>query len=164
MKEAIIAFFSHWSTPLATLVLSALPIVELRLAIPYAVHVWSMTPGEAFGLGVLGAMLPFFPLYFGLLRVREWLSRVAPQLTAPVDKILDHGKRRLEKQYTRYGTVALFLLAAIPLPLAGVWTSAVAAAALRIPKREAFWSIFFGTLVAGGIVTALTLTADVVLQ
>lgn len=160
----IIAFFESWPTPLATLMLSAMPIVELRLAIPYAMHVWSMTPGEAFGLGVLGAMLPFFPLYFGLIRLRAWLSRVAPKFTAPIDRLLDHGRNRLERQYLRYGAFALFLLAAIPLPLAGVWTSALAAAALRIPKREAFWSIFLGTLVAGGIVTALSLTADVVLQ
>lgn len=164
MVYAIIAFFAAWPAPLATTILSALPIVELRLTIPVAIHEWSMTPGLAFGCGVLGALLPFLPLYFGLLSVRQWCSRHIPRLVAPIDRVVDHGGRRLQKAYARYGTFALFLLAAIPLPLAGVWSASLAAVALKIPFKSAAIGIVTGTIVAGAIVTALSITADVVLQ
>ncbi len=75
MVESIIAFFAGLPAPLATTILSALPIVELRLTIPVAIHEWSMTPGLAFGCGVVGALLPFLPLYFGLMKLRGWCER-----------------------------------------------------------------------------------------
>ncbi len=164
MVESIIAFFAGLPAPLATTILSALPIVELRLTIPVAIHEWSMTPGLAFGCGVVGALLPFLPLYFGLMKLRGWCERNFPRLVAPIDRVIAHGGRKLDAAYNRYGTLALFLLAAIPLPLAGVWSASVAAVALKIPFKQTAIGMVLGTIVAGLIVTALSVTADVVLQ
>ena len=64
MVEALVQFFSSWPTPLATAALAALPVTELRLAIPIAMHVWSLAPFDALLYAFLGNLLPIVPLYF----------------------------------------------------------------------------------------------------
>ncbi len=160
MVEIIISFFDSWPHWLATMLLSALPLTELRLTIPLAIHSWNIAPMDAYGLAVLGTILPFFPIFFGLRVLRDLCAQHFPKLVAPLDRLLVHGEHRLKKQYERYGAIALFLLASIPLPLAGLWSSSLVAVALKIPFRKAFIAIALGTLVAGALVTAITAGAN----
>lgn len=164
MVDALVQFFSSWPTPLATAVLAALPVTELRLAIPIAVHVWSLAPFDALLYAFLGNLLPIAPLYFGLTKLRDVCAKVMPRLVGPIDALLGRGERKLKDQYARYGALALFLFTAIPLPLTGVWTATIAAVALKIPFRSAVLGIAAGALAAGIIVSLLSLSADVVLQ
>lgn len=164
MVDALVQFFSSWPTPLATAILAAMPVTELRLAIPIAVHVWSLSPFDALLYAFLGNLLPIIPLYFGLMKLREVCARVVPGLVRPIDAMLGRGESKLKDQYARYGALALFLFTAIPLPMTGVWSATVAAVALKIPFRSAVWGIALGALAAGIIVSVLTIGADVVLQ
>lgn len=164
MVDALVQFFSGWPTPLATVALAALPVTELRLAIPIAVHVWSLAPFDALLYALLGNLLPIVPLYFGLMKAREVCQKIMPWLVRPIDAMLGRSERRLKDQYARYGALALFLFTAIPLPLTGVWTATLAAVALKIPFRSAVWGIALGALAAGIIVSVLTIGADVILQ
>lgn len=164
MVDALVQFFSNWPPTIATAVLAAIPLTELQLAIPIAMHRWSLTPGVALGVAFLGNMVPFFPLYFGLMRLRRALERYAPRLVRPIDALLARGEGKVKDQYIRYGALALFLFTAIPLPLSGIWSATVAAVALKIPFKPAIVSIGLGMLAAGIIVTVLSITADVVLQ
>ena len=52
---------------------------------------------------------------------------------------------------------ALVLFVAIPLPFTGAWTAMVAAFVFGIPFRLAFPLILFGVIIAGVIVSVLTL-------
>ncbi len=160
MVELIINFFDSWPHWLATMLLSGLPLTELRLTIPLAIHSWNINPMDAYGLAVLGTLIPFFPIFFGLRALRDFCSKHFPKLVAPIDRLLVHGEHRLKKQYERYGAIALFLLASIPLPLAGLWSSALVAVALKIPFRKAFLAIGLGTLVAGLLVTLISAGAN----
>ena len=164
MVEALVQFFSSWPTPLATAALAALPVTELRLAIPIAMHVWSLAPFDALLYAFLGNLLPIVPLYFGLMKLRDVCEKRLPRFVRPIDAMLGRGERKLKSQYARYGAFALFLFTAIPLPLTGVWSATVAAVALKIPFKSAVLGIAFGALAAGVIVTVLSITADVVLQ
>ena len=62
----------HW---LAVLILGALPVSELRGAIPVAMGIYGMGPYEAFFLSVLGNLLPVIPLLLFLEPVSNYLRR-----------------------------------------------------------------------------------------
>ncbi len=164
MVNALVQYFSSWPRELATVVLSMIPFTEMQLAIPLAMHVWHVTPGAAMGLALLGNVLVFLPLFFGLARLRIFLSTHAPRLVRPVDALLARGRGKVQRQYDRYGAVALFLFTAIPLPLSGVWTATIAAVALQIPFKHAAIGIGLGQICAAIIIISASLTADIVLQ
>lgn len=160
MQEAVIAAvenFPHW---LATVILSALPLTEHRLSIPLAITAWNIPPLEAYGWGMLGALLPFFPLYYGLAWLRDWCERHWPRLVAPIDKLLVRSEGKVRASYEKYGAIALCMFVAVPLPMTGLWTATLAAVALKLPMKISFISIAVGTLIAGGIVTAISAGAN----
>lgn len=160
MVDALVAAvesFPHW---LATVILSALPLTEHRLSIPLAITTWNIPPLEAYGWAVLGALLPFFPLYYGLMWVRGLCERYFPRLVTPIDKVLARSEKKVRNGYEKYGAIALCLFVAIPLPMTGLWTATLAAVALKLPVKTSFISIALGTLIAGGIVTFISAGAE----
>lgn len=163
MTQELYAFFASWPPSLATTVMSMLPFTEMQLAIPVAIHAWSMSPMTAVGYALIGNALVFLPLFFGLGRLRQLLARKAPKLVRPIDALLARGEGKIQKQYARYGAFALFLFTAIPLPLSGVWTATIAAVALKIPLKHAAIGIGLGQVCAAAIIVAVSTTADVVL-
>lgn len=146
---------------LATIVLAALPITELRLAIPVASHIWLVHPLNALGLSLIGNFLPFFPLYYGLDWLRGLTEKRVPWFKRLIDKSVERAEKRVKEKYARYGAFALFLFTALPLPLTGLWTATLAAVALKIPVKHALYGIVPGIFVAGLIVTFLSVSADV---
>ena len=62
----------HW---LAVMVIGALPISELRGAIPVAMGIYGMGPFEAYFLSVLGNLIPVVPLLLYLEPVSGYLRR-----------------------------------------------------------------------------------------
>ena len=65
-----------------------------------------------------------------------------------------HLKGRLVRKYRLLG---LMLFVAIPLPGTGAWTGALIAAFLNIRLRHALPAITLGLLIAGSLVTLMTL-------
>ena len=57
----------------------------------------------------------------------------------------------------KYRLLGLVLFVAVPLPGTGAWTGALVAAFLNIRLRHALPAITLGVLIAGGIVTLMTL-------
>jgi len=132
---------------------AALPVAELRAAIPLA-HSLGMSAAKAFWLSVVGNILPI-PFVLAALWHYDRQLRQLPIL----GKILDWSMRRAMKQQRnveRYGAVALALFVAIPLPSTGAWTGAIAAFLFGIGSRYALPAIAAGVLLAGLIVTILT--------
>ncbi len=156
MREAIVAYFETWPSWLATVIVSMIPLTEMQLAIPLAVHRWQMSPLTAVGLALIGNLLVLVPLYFGLERLRALLQRFAPMLVRPIDAMLARGRGKVQEQFNRYGAVALFLFTAIPFPLSGVWTATFAAVALKIPFKYTFPAIMLGQVSAGIIIVCLS--------
>lgn len=85
-------FFSTWPSWLATIALSMVPTTEMQLAIPMAIHSWSIPPTTAVAYALIGNALVFLPLYFGLERVRAFFAVKAPKLVRPIDMMLARGK------------------------------------------------------------------------
>ena len=57
----------------------------------------------------------------------------------------------------KYRLLGLTLFVAIPLPGTGAWTGALVAAFLNIRLRNALPAITLGVLIAGGLVTLMTM-------
>lgn len=161
MIDTIVQFLNQFPRELATVILATLPITELRLAVPIAIHTWQLRPLDALGYSIFGNLIPLIPLYFGLDQLRLITAKFAPWMTGVIDRSVDRAHRRVNDKYTKYGALALFLFTALPLPLTGLWTATLAAVALKIPFKYAAPSIILGVITAGIIVTILSTSAEV---
>lgn len=141
-----------------TFLVAALPLSELRGAIPLAILKFGFNPYKAFFISVLGNLLPVLPLLIGLQKVSEYLSHKFYWLKKFFSWLFERTRARHGNHFHYWGDVALFIFIAIPLPLTGVYSGLVAAFVFGIPKKHAFWSAFFGILAAGLIVTLLTVS------
>jgi uncharacterized membrane protein len=140
---------------LIVVIISALPVAELRGALPVAINLFHMDWYWALCLAVIGNLLPMPILLLGLESLAKAISRV------------DIGKRLVNwvfERTRRHGTVVkkyerigLMLFVAIPLPFTGAWTGSVAAFIFGLKFKHAFLSILGGVIIAGAIVTCLCL-------
>ncbi|NBS68936.1 hypothetical protein EBT31_08460 [bacterium] len=142
---------------LEVVLLGIAPITEYQLAIPVALTKYEYPWYIAYSLGVIGSFLSFFPLYFGFEFVRNHVARLFPRLVKPFDLAIERAERKLRGDYEKYGAMALFLALVVPFPLTGVWTTTLAAVALKIPIRSAALGIFLGLLSGAALVTLASL-------
>ena len=150
--QKIANFFLDFGLPkwavLSTI--SAMPVVELRGAIP--VGVWMGMPiHQVFLICVIGNMIPIVPLLF-LLKNDSLQKLMSPILKRAEKKAAGLGVGSLEKQW-----VSLAAFVGIPLPGTGAWTGAMGAFLLGMPTPFALSAIFAGVVSAGMIMAALTL-------
>jgi len=140
---------------LVVIIVAALPIVELRGAIPLGMNVLDLPWASVFILAVAGNMLPV-PF---VLKFLNWLTVTLgrfPLFKRFFDWLFDRTKAR-SSLIGKYQKVGLALFVAVPLPLTGAWTGAIAAVLLGILFRDAILYIFLGVIMAGVIVTTLSL-------
>ena len=137
-----------------TVLVSMLPVVELRGGIPFGVAaglpVWA-----AFIAAVAGNLIPVPFIIIYIRRIFQWMRRRLPRLNSLVDAL--ERKAHLKGQrVTKYKYLGLIILVAIPLPGTGAWTGSLAAAFLDMPLRKAIPSIVIGVLIAGLAIGLLT--------
>ncbi len=144
------------SKELWTVIYSAIPVTELRATIPLAITVWQVKPLTAFILAVIGNSLPIPIIILGLNKVVQLAERYSKFWTKVIEAIFRRTRRKTSRQFEKYGLLALCLFVAIPLPMTGAWTGSIAAWLFGVPARKAFWPIFAGVIIAGIIVTTLT--------
>lgn len=137
----------------ALFVISMLPLIELRGAVPLGLAT-GMPWFEVLPICYLGNLLPIpFVLLFGV-RLLDWMETLRPFAGFAAR----YKKKLLSKsaQVTKYARIGLFLFVAIPLPGTGAWSGAVIATLLKMPPRKAFLSIVLGVLTAGLLMTVGT--------
>jgi uncharacterized membrane protein len=146
-----------WGIPQEAIVviISALPVVELRLALPIAINVFHMAWYKAYCLAVIGNLLPVPILLLFLDSLAKFVSRA--EIGRRVVSWVFERTRRQGKTVERYEKIGLTLFVAIPLPVTGAWTGSIAAFLLGLKFRYAFLSILVGVIIAGAIVTSLCL-------
>ena len=133
-----------------------LPISELRGAIPIAISVYNMSVLSAFFWAVLGNIIPVIFILWLLERVSNFLSHHIYFFNRFFAWLFENTRRNHLKKFERWRDLALVILVAIPLPFTGAWTGALAAFVFGIPIRRAFPLIVLGVLVAGTIVSLIT--------
>jgi len=142
---------------LQTFFLAMTPIGELRVSIPTALIVYRLDAMTVYLISVLGNLVPVVFLLFFLEPVSKWLSKNFSFLERFFDWLFERTRRKYNSRMEKYGYPILALLVAIPLPITGGWTGSLIAFLFGISFKKAFPAIFLGILIAGAIVTFVTL-------
>ena len=126
------------SKELIIFIISALPVSELRGAIPVGILLFEESVVRTCFFAYIGNILPvpFLLLFF-----------------QPVSRYLSHLRF-----FEKYGWLGLILFVAVPLPVTGAWTGCLAASLFRLRFRYAFIAICLGVAIAGIVVTSLTVS------
>jgi len=137
--------------------IAMLPLIELRGAIPIGIGVYFLSPLLVLGVALLGNMIPVILVLLFLDPVTKWLRSLA----RPIDKFFSwlfvHTYRKHSAKFDRWGSWALMLFVAVPLPVTGGWTGALLAYIFGIKLKYALPNILIGLLIASGLVTFITL-------
>ena len=153
-------WFAEWagetaiSKILVTLLVSMLPVFELRGAIPLGVSlgldVWPATL-----ISVAGNLLPIPFIILFIRRILDWLCTKSSFLKRIIENKIRKTLRHSDKIY-KSEVLGLMIFVAIPLPGTGAWTGALLAALLNIRLKVAFPAISAGVLIAAILVSGIT--------
>ena len=137
-----------------TVLVSMLPVVELRGGIPFGVAAGLSMP-VAFLAAFIGNMIPVPFLILFTRRILGFLRQHVPLFRGFVDWLGRRAEKNTEL-VLKYRFWGLFVLVAIPLPGTGAWTGSLVAAVLDMRLSRAVPAITAGVLTAGAIITLLT--------
>ena len=154
MLEQVTNWLGAFNKEIAVVFLAAMPVSELRGAIPLAIA-QGFSPQKVYILAVLGNIIPIMPLLFLLQPISNRLRRI--RIFAKFFDWLFERTRRKAALVEKFEALGLILFVAIPLPVTGAWTGCVAATLFKIRFRYALISIILGVLIAGLIVLGLSL-------
>jgi uncharacterized membrane protein len=142
---------------LIVFLISMVPLIELRGAIPYAVAANNMGADLnmviVYIVAILGNMLPVPFIFFFARKILLWgkdKKYIGKFFTFCLEKGEKGGKKLQEK--TRGGLfVALMLFVGIPLPGTGAWTGTLAASILDMDFKKSVLAVILGVIIAGVI-------------
>ncbi len=134
------------------------PIGELRAGIPYGLT-QDLPPILTFATAVAGNMAPVVFLLWGLPKFEKIIAEKFHETS--LYRFYRWYKTRTERKHSklfqRLGALALIVFVAIPLPLTGGWSGALAAHIFHIPPKKSAGLILMGVMIAGFIVSLLSL-------
>ena len=137
---------------ISTFFISMLPVVELRLGLPYGIALGLDYP-LALTAAVLGNMLPVPFIYLFARKVLEIGSSCNVTFFRKFCCwCMEKGERGGEKLKAKAGRglfVALLLFVGIPLPGTGAWTGTLAASILKMDFKSSILAVMLGVLLAG---------------
>jgi len=150
------------SNILHSILLSLLPIAELRGGIPYAVANGITIP-VAYLVCVASNILVIPIVYIFLETLHKQFYKIGPYKWL-FDKWVNRTMQKAEKSVGKYGYWGVMLFVAIPLPVTGAYTGTLAAWLLELDKKKAFVYLAFGVVIAGVIVSIATATGVEILR
>lgn len=138
---------------LAVFLISMVPLVELRLAVPFAITL-GIGYIPAIIISVIGNMLPVPVIYFFARKFLTWGAN-RPRIGKICNFFLVKGEKagqKLVSKTGRYGlALALFLFVGVPIPGTGAWTGTLAASFLDMGFKSTVVSVSLGVILAGCI-------------
>ncbi|MDP2913450.1 MAG: small multi-drug export protein [Candidatus Omnitrophota bacterium] len=152
MISAITNALQGISKEWVTIIIAALPVAELRGAIPVGLMM-GLSPAKSFFLSVLGNSIPIIPVLFLLEPVSNRLRRF--KLWRAFFDWLFKMTMKKGDIIQKYEALGLMIFVAVPLPMTGAWSGCIAASLFKIKFRYAFPAILLGVAIAGLIVLAV---------
>ena len=146
---------------LSVLCMAALPVVELRGAVPWGV-VHDLPLLAVLIVSIVGNMLPVPFIILFVRKVLAWMKSKSSRLSAIAEKIEQRGRTKGDI-LVKYEMLGLFVLVAIPLPGTGAWTGSLVAAMFDLRLKNAVPAIFFGVVAAGIIMTLVSYGVDMLI-
>ena len=142
-----------------TFLISMIPLVELRGAVPYAIST-GIPLWQALLIGVIGNMLPVPIIFFFARHILEW-GKEKPLIGNFFTWCLNKGHRGGQKLEEAAGDKGIFwallLFVGIPLPGTGAWTGTLAASILDWDFKRSVLAVILGVILAGLIMGTLSL-------
>ena len=146
---------------LVCFVVSMVPLVELRLAVPMAIGM-DLPAIPSIIVCALGNMLPVPFIYLFARKVLIWgadKKYIGKFFTFCLEKGEKAGQK-LTKAAGRKGLfLAMLLFVGIPLPGTGAWTGALGASVLNMGFKSTVLSVCLGVILAGGIMGLISIGA-----
>ena len=151
---------SFWTNVALTFLVSMVPVLELRFAIPFGVT-RGLGLKVSMAVSILGNLVPVPFIIVFIRRVFSWLRSKSESFNKMVSGLeaRAESKRHIVVRYAFWGLV---ILVAIPLPGTGAWTGALVAAMMRIRLRRAFPAVALGVVIAAFVVSVITYGARMV--
>lgn len=143
---------------LIVFLISMVPLIELRGAIPYAVG-FKLPLLPSYIIAILGNMLPVPFIFFFARKILEWgkdKKFIKKFFTFCLEKG-NKGGKKLQEKAGRNVYLALFLFVGIPLPGTGAWTGTLAASLLNLDFKKSVLAIMAGVVLAGIIMGLVSL-------
>lgn len=137
-----------------TALISMVPVIELRGAIPVAIAN-GLDFQTAVIISIIGNLLPVPIIILFVRKVFKWMQDHSEKLAKFVAKMEAKADAKKDR-VLKYEFWGLVILVAIPLPGTGAWTGALVAAMLDMQMKRAFPAIALGVLIAAAIVSYVT--------
>ena len=149
--QPLLNFLSIEFTVLLT---AALPIIELRGAIPVGISL-GLSPIHATLISLVGSMIPVPFILFSIRPIFNYLktTKMFKKLVHSITDRSMNGSGKIQK----YGAWGLLVFVAIPLPGTGAWTGTLAASILDMDFKKSTMAVMGGVILAGIIMGILSL-------
>ncbi len=141
------------SGELATFLTAMTPVGELRAAIPLALGVYKMPVLSAFIWSVAGNILAAALVLYFVGPISDYLSARWTFHKRFLEYLFSRTRKKFNHTRGAWGSLALIIFVAIPLPMTGGWSGALAAYLFGIPFRQALALISIGIFIAGLLVS-----------
>ena len=143
---------------LIVFLISMVPLIELRGAIPYAVG-FNLPMVPSYIVAVIGNMVPVPFIFLFARKILEW-GKDKKYIGKFFTWCLEKGEKGGQKIQAKAGKgvyLALLLFVGIPLPGTGAWTGTLAASFLNLDFRKSVIYVMLGVILAGVIMLAASL-------
>ncbi len=157
MQEIIINWLAGMPKELATFLMSMLPVTELRASIPVAILKYGLSPWSAYFWSVLGntilgaiTVILINPITNLIISKIGWLDKIW-------QKYIGRLQEKHKDKFAKWEAWAIVSFVAIPLPMTGAFSGAVAASIFKIKPKKTIPLIFLGCAISGVIVLSITL-------
>ena len=140
---------------LIVFLISMVPLIELRGAIPYAIG-FGLPIVPSYIIAIIGNMLPVPIIYLFARKVLVW-GKDKPLIGKFFTFCLEKGEKGGKKLKAKSGRglfAALLLFVGIPLPGTGAWTGTLAASLLDMDFKSSVLAVMLGVILAGIIMGA----------
>lgn len=136
------------------LFLSMMPVTELRGAIPIGIAM-DLDPIGVFAASVIGSSLISIPLILTFRHILSFIRGISflKNIANKIDNKIESSMKKLKSA----SVLGIILFVGIPLPTTGSWTASAIASILHMRIRDAFIGIVLGNMMAGVIVTGISM-------
>ena len=139
---------------LIVFLISMVPLIELRGAIPYAAFL-KLPMGWAYLVAIIGNIIPVPFIFLFARKLLEW-GQDKPVIGKFFKFCLKKGEKGGKKLQKKAGNglyIALLLFVGIPLPGTGAWTGTLAASILDMDFKKSLVAVICGVFLAGFLMT-----------
>ncbi|WP_242840648.1 COG2426 family protein [Clostridium hydrogeniformans] len=135
-------------------ILSAIPVMEQRLAIPLGIIKYNMDPIYTMLVSFAGSLLPvpFILLLFNV--IFKWMKKIS--FLRPLNNFIENKIQKNTGKIEKYKEIGLILFVAIPLPTTGLWTGSAVASFLGLDFKKSFICTALGGIISAIIITVVS--------